>query len=709
MPVRRPPKRSDELCRRPQVRKQLLDVFAQVQEGFTDQNERSDGIMDNWDLYDCKLTDKQFYNGQSQIFLPYVRDAVNARKTRFCNQIFPQSGRYVDVFTGDEYLPDATIALLETYVRRSRLKTEVMPALLKNGDIEGQYTVYVSWVEERRQVTRREMTPSVTVGEIELPELGEHAEFRETTEVLGRPQVDVIHDADFLVLPVTANSIRDALAQGGSVTVIRRWTKGRIESAIDNGEIDEEQGKQLLAAMQKAARDGNRNTGARLADAAGIRENGEFALIYETWTNVRVDGRSYLCVGLYGGDSNVLSCKRCPYWCDLPPIISAPVEKQADVFKGKAPVDAVATLQVFANDTINEGADTAHFSAMPIVMTDPEKNPKTSTMVLGLAAVWETSPQDTQFAQFPELWVSAMQRAQAIQGQIFQTLGVNPSMMPQSSGGENKRNQAEIANEQQVDILTTADAVGVLEEGILTPLIQRFVEYDHQFREDKAVVATYGPMGYRATMEEVEPIQLNKRFEFVWLGVEAARNAAQLQQQIAGMNVLKGIPPQMYPGYRLNLQPAIENMVLSMFGPRLAPLVFERVRDVTVDPAIENQMLANAFIVETHPPDDDEAHLMEHMAALEAMGGVDAHGTFRDHIAKHQQQMQMKAQAQAMSMAPEQQGMPGSPGAMGMPGAAGTPRPGGQVDGPRLMKGPAGMIHPDEMTAAGAVPMPRNM
>jgi len=706
MAPRKPPKRDADLSGRPQVSKQLVDLFAEVQEGFTDQNERTNTLMDNWDLYDCKLTDKQFYHGQSRIFLPYVRDAVNARKTRFCNQIFPQSGRYVDVITGDEHMPDATISLLESYVRRSRLKTQVLPAVCKNGDVEGQYTVYVSWTTETRRQTRRTTRSNVEIEDVEFPELGTHSEFEEETETLGRPVVEAIHDSDLLVLPTSADSVEEAIDAGGSVTILRRWTKGRIRKAMADGDIDEAQGDTLLKTMTRAQLGRWRSASSRLADAAGIKDDGKFAVIYETWSKVKLDGRWLLCVSYYGGDDLILGCKRCPYWCDLPPVISVPVEKQTGVFKGKPPVDAVRDLQILANDTINEGADTAHFSAMPIVMSDPEKNPKTATMVLGLAALWETSPNDTQILEFPELWQNAMNRALACQGQIFQSLGVNPAMIPQSTGGDNKRNQAEIANEQQVDLLTTAEAVGVLEEGILTPLIQRFVEYDHQFREDRVAVSVYGPMGQRAVMEEVEPIQLNKRFEFVWLGVEQARNAAQLQQQIAGMNVLKGIPPQMYPGYRLNLKPAIEVMALNMFGPRLAPLVFERIVEVTVDPVIENEMLENGFIVDVHPADDDEAHLMEHMQMMRSMGGIDPHGTFKDHVAKHQQQMQMKMQAQTAALQPPG-GTPGSPGAMGMPGAAGTPS-GAQPGNPRT-KGPPGMIHPDEMPAAGAVEMPRNM
>ena len=75
-------------------------------------------------------------------------------------------------------------------------------------------------------------------------------------------------------------------------------------------------------------------------------------------------------------------------------------------------------------------------------------------------------------------------------------------MMPNSSGRPGaKRNQAEIAQEQQVDILTTADAVTTLEEGILTPLMQRFAQYDHQFRDAPMTIRMFGEMGERAVMQ----------------------------------------------------------------------------------------------------------------------------------------------------------------------------------------------------------------
>lgn len=681
---------------------ELLDLYTAVEKGYEAQRDRSDEILDNWDHYNCKLSDKQFYNGTSQIATPFTHDAVDARATRFTNQIFPQSGRYVEVTTGEADPPQATQALIEGYIRRCKLRTQVVPALVRSGDIEGQYTIYVSWTERVRKATFRVKKQPMTDG---LPNMAaepvDDVEDEDITDAM--PDVEIISDPNLLILPATSKSVEDALDNGGSVTVLRRWSKGKIKKLIKDKEIPKGAGEDLIEAMnaQRASKDAD--VAKEQLDAAGIKERGKVALIYEIWTLLDVQGQRMMCRVYLGGPDRIVGVKRNPFWNDRCPVITAPVTKQAGAAKGRAPVCSVADYQILANDTINEGADTAHFSAMPIVMTDPLKNPRVDTMVLGLGAVWDTNPNDTQIITFPQLWKDCLERAGSIRDQIFQTLGVNPAMIAQSTGGAaKKRSQAEIANEQQVDILTTADMVTNLEEGILTPLVQFMAELDHQYRDDNMTIRTYGEMGMRANMEEVEPIQLNKRFEFRWFGVESARNAAQMQQQIAWVNVVKGLPPQMYAGYDLDLSPMIVQGTENVFGPRIAPLIFKKKSMITVDPMVENEMLIEGFPVQVHPADDDQAHMQAHMMVIQA---GDPHQKAREHMMMHQQQLQAKAMAQQQQAG----GAPGGGGGGGPqppPGAQG-PQSGAQPAAPRQMKGPPGMIHPDSMAKAGAPGMPR--
>ena len=137
------------------VYKDLIKTFKEVMDGFQAQADRADDIMDYWDCYNCILGQDQFYNGNSEIYVPIVRNAVNARRTRFVNQIFPSSGRYIDATSSDGSVPHAIVALLEHYVRSTKLRTNVMMPLCRNGDIEGQYNVYCDWDEITRHVVKK--------------------------------------------------------------------------------------------------------------------------------------------------------------------------------------------------------------------------------------------------------------------------------------------------------------------------------------------------------------------------------------------------------------------------------------------------------------------------------------------------------------------------------------------------------------------------
>lgn len=701
--------RDRELCDEKEIRDALLDLYKDIELGFTDQADRSDDIMDWWDLFNCKLSVKQTYAGNSKIFVPIIANAVNARKVRFTNQIFPQTGRYVECTTSEES-PTGIIALLEHYVRKAKLRSLVTPALMKNGDIEGQYSVYVSWKKTKRDVVyRAEKTLQIEGQDVPGTEGDDIVE--ETIE-RACPHVEVIADADVLIFPQTADDIDDALAAGGGAVIIRRWSKAQIRKKIKSREIDKNAGEALIENYDamKSAGDAEQKP-KNMLDAAGIKmeEGRKFAQVYEVWTMLTYEDERRLYRTYFGGEDIILGCKRNPYWCDRVPLLSVPIDKVQGSFKGISKVKPCADMQYAANDAANEGMDSAAYAMLPIIMTDPTKNPRIGSMVLNLAAIWETDPQSTQFAKFPDLWATSFTVINSCRTEIFQTLSVTPAMMPQSSSGGQKRNQAELAQEAQVDILSTADVVTTLEEGIFTPLLQWFVDLDHQFRDKPLTVRQYGEMGVQANMETIKPIQMDRRYEFRWYGVEASRNAEQTQQQIAGMNVLRGIPPQEYAPYKLDWKPFISLLVSNIFGARMGGAIFQDMRSqLSQDPKTENELLlGEGFDIPVHPLDDDAQHIQVHQQMMQ-MG--DPTGVVRVHVMKHVQQMAMKTQQQ---VAQTQQGMPGVPGGQGpggpqpAPGVAGTPRIGAQPGQPRT-QGPPGMIHRDQLHGgAGIAPRTR--
>lgn len=691
---RRKPKataRDEELIGRPEIAERLEKVFQSVEKGFRDQIERADKQLDLWDAYNCELSRYQNYTGDvSNLFVPIIRNGINALVTRYVNQAFPQSGRHVEVLTGEEDQPYALVSLIEHYIEKGMLRTQAAPALLTNGQVEGQYNCLVHWDRVERHVVSRETKP-IEVDGVPMPEMGDVEMTLQERIDDDCPAIEVLHDADVLVLPATAPTIDAALERGGSVTVALRWSKEMIRQKIDDGEIIEDDGDLLIESMG-SVEGGNKDIAKKLARDAGIHTQGKgsFALVYQIWTKLDVDGRKRLCRAYYAGEPKGLGCKLNPHWNDRCPVLSAPVKKIPGLFKGESPAAACLDMQYLANDMANEMAHAMYFTLAPIVAVDPANMTKWKELISDVAAVWPIKPGDVSMLQWPNNAQAALEIIGVCQQKIFETLGVNPSILPQQTG-KPKRNQAEVALEQQVDLLQTADAVTNFEGEILTPAVQRFAEYDMQFREKSMLVRQFGELGLMAGMERIPPIQVGNRWRLRWSGVEAARNAANIQQQIGWVGTVMKIPPQMYMGYRLDLAPLLEYSAGVVFPARLGRLVFRSIKDeLTVPPETENELIAQGFEVQTHAADNDQQHLQAHMQAPQ--------GPARDsHIRRHQLAMQMKQQAMAMQ-GQQGQRQPGGPG----PRAGAMPAP-----GPKRPQQPAGTIHPDAMPRAGAVLPPR--
>jgi hypothetical protein len=219
-------------------------------------------------------------------------------------------------------------------------------------------------------------------------------------------------------------------------------------------------------------------------------------------------------------------------------------------------------------------------------------------------------------------------------------------------------------------------------------LIERIFELDRQFRTKELTVVTMGEVGARAKQQEIPVQAFNERYFFRWCGTQYQAGLQRMQQMIAWMNVLRGIPPQQLDGRRLNVGPILEYGTEQIFGPELGPRILIDERNLYhVDPEDENLMMHNGMPANVHPADDDQKHIATHMRGATLTG--DPHGLYRAHIEAHQKAMQQKM----MQNQPPPQGQPGVPGGAG-PGVPGSPRP-GAVPGQPRPQGPAGMIHPD--------------
>ncbi len=655
-------------------------LYTQIENGYREEKQTQNGnIEDYWKIYNCEFGNDQQYDGDSQIYEPIVRDALEARRKRFTAMLFPNVGQNIECISEQGDLPQSTLATQQYYVRKMDLRS-IASTLFLNGDVEGQYTVMMDWTRTEREVTRK-------VSNIISDSLEDSEGVETETVVEEMPDISVVAAQDLWFFPATVSSIQ----QCEIVSVAIRLTDDALDDMVERGLLL----KKHVDAMTKNAGEDKAKWAAKCRTAeAGVRIKAgqKFTLVYQVFTKLKLEDRKVPCIVFYGGENNVLGIIKNPHWSQKIPVITEPVDKVAGTLWGKSRVAPVAPLAYQLNDICNMGMDSAMYTLLPIVMTDPLKNPKVGSMVMAAAAIWETSPEDTRIVDFPPLYQHALTLRGAIKQQIMESMDVNETMLGVAPKG--RKNAAAVGQQGAEAMATIGDVVKRFENGIMNQILEWNYELDLQYRKEDLMIVSEGEHGVKAILERIPPQQVSTRYWFRWLGADQAMGAQRVQQMVGFMNVLRGIPPDQLNGRKLDVGPILDFASAAVFGPTLAQNILIDQRHVmSMPPEIENEMLHNNLPVHVSPDDDDQHHVQEHQKLASQTG--DMFGSIRKHIVDHMASMQKKQMAQ------QPKGQPGIPGGPGQPGVAGTPagmpRQGAMPGQQRPVQGPPGQVHADQL------------
>lgn len=674
------------------LREAAAELYIEVRQAFENKKEQSENIDANWNIYNCVLDENQQYVGFTDVFNPIVSDAVNARARRRVAQLFPSNNVHLNALTTD-VTPFAHMALLEHYIRETQLR-EVVKQDLIAGDITGNWCLLTGWETEDwsiiKMVRKQNKIKNSDGVEIDDPTDDDYADVEEEEVTMQGPTVEPFPVNDLAVIPPTCNDLKKAT----HVAIKLRLSLAAVQKMLDKGWLTDKDADDLMTKW-----DNEPDSRKKMVEGAGIRVEGnnKYALVYMVWTKLPIGkkGKRQPAVVFYTGEQECAGIIRNPNWSGRPDVHCAAVDKLGGSFWGRAKMEKVKPLQYLANDTLAIGSDSTKYSLMPVTMVDPLTNPNWQSMTLGLGAVWAADPNKTKMQQFPSLWREAIEFVVYLKQQIWESMDVNEVQMGRSSGRKNNQQMAAAAAEANIPI---TDDARRYEDTMLEPLMEAWLELDVQYRREDLTIVQKGEIGVRAKLEVLKPQQLTQKVFIDWMGTEYQKSLQLMQQQIAWINVLRGVNPQQLNGRRLDITPALEKSTLMLFGAEVAPQILIDERDMfTIDPEQENEMIANGLHVECHPIDDDPKHLQAHMAAAQKTGDP-SHG-FRAHIGAHLLQMQKKAQASGQASPPGQPGVPGGAG----PGVAGTPKQGALPGAQRNAQAAPGAIHTDQVADQAVV------
>src|SRR5574341_1752610 len=96
-----------------EIYREAKDLYEPVIRSYQNKQEQSDRIIEYWNIYQCKPDANQQYTGNSQCYVPAVRDCINARTKRTLTQLFPARHKHVEAVGADPETPYAQLALIE--------------------------------------------------------------------------------------------------------------------------------------------------------------------------------------------------------------------------------------------------------------------------------------------------------------------------------------------------------------------------------------------------------------------------------------------------------------------------------------------------------------------------------------------------------------------------------------------------------------------
>lgn len=370
--------------------------------------------------------------------------------------------------------------------------------------------------------------------------------------------------------------------------------------------------------------------------------------------------------------------------------------------------DAVASLQLVANDTLNLTLDGMNLALSPPTVVDPGEMLFPEQLEFAPGAIWLGKKDAVQPLTVPSPTQLGMLMLQTVETMVQAGADANfavqgrPPVRGSGRAAQSAQGMAQYAAAGSQGMLGFARA---LTRQALVPILERNYDFTTQFQTERQTIQRLGPDGVSLVVEQVGIEDILGGYRYKWHGAEGVREKAmtlgmlqQLPMQIQQLAMFDPSLPQKFDAekfLRRMLQEANIAGVEEFFRTPLA--------GTSVAPDLELEAFKAHRAMPVHPGDDDQAHMQAHQLALFTddtfLRDPIARKLLLEHIQATVAQIQAKMAAQAMqAMQAMMQPPPGAEGPAAPPGQGSPPA----LAGPEPAAPMGGMNPTDLMKSASA-------
>ena len=373
-----------------------------------------------------------------------------------------------------------------------------------------------------------------------------------------------------------------------------------------------------------------------------------------------------------GDHFHALRVQQMPFWYGKYPYHVPRLFRRHDEFYGQALYEGGADrLNYISNDVLNHTLDGFTLANNPIAIIDPNAHPRINSLRVLPLAKWMVRPDAVRFDRPPDVSASGWGAISFLQSMSHDYGGGSAAFQGQPAARGRGRSQ-NTATGMSLLMQTSSEVVQSilenLDEELGKPMLQRNLEYVEQFMTDPILLRIGGAGSAPLIEKPIGAQDVIGKYAFRWLGSQQNRERITLAAQMERLVPLMVQVMQADPRLQVNLAELVRRIWTDGLGLHGASKIIKTPEDdPSIDPSIENELVAQDRPIEVHPGDDDlrhaQSHLTEGLARVAGnptqMQAIMAH--VQAHALAHQQKMQAAALAARAAMMAQAGGGPGMP------------------------------------------------
>ena len=672
-----------------------------------------------WRMHAVELRDDDMaYLGRSRVYLPAARGAIESWVNVLQDACFPQARWFtVQGITGiatPEQVPRWQ-ALQERYLREMGLEDE-WPLFLRqyltfgtgwlrhvwDYDTEPQRI----WEHQMRDAPPDELAEERRILEEAILERNDGTVFRLVEKIIERsgPKIRAVDLMHAYVAPFTARSLHEATLAFEDIEVPFTHVEQRHSQWMDPSQptwgrvFDHPEWEQVVQAKGILTDDMLREKAEQLA-RLGIDPNTNrfhqsiakkgFAQLTEAFWRGEIPGATDEDGKPFGvrdwhfailNDFFVVRAHPNLHYTNLRPWLDGRMYRTTRSYYASGVCDAIASLQLVGNDTLNLTLDNLQMALSPPTVIDPVRMLFPEQLEWAPGAQWHGDPEAVKQLTIPTQAQLGMTMLQMVQQLVQAGSGANfalqggPPVPGQGRAAQSAKGMAQYAQAGAGPMFGFAKS---LQRQVLVPILERNYEFTAQFATERQTIQRLGADGVSLLVETVGVEDVIGGYQYQWMGA----TGVQEQQMLAGM--LQQLPTLVQQlamfdptiAQKFDAETYLRRMLSLMHLPNADELFRTPLPGTSVDPAMELDAFAVHRRMQPHPGDDDGAHLMAHQQALATderfLRDAIARRLLLEHIMATVEQMMMKQQMAQQQMAMQQAQGP----APEMPGVGSLPAP----------------------------------